>query len=132
MRRKSTAAQLCTHANANVTMYQRRGGSVHLELVLHGHDLDHVEIDGHVGFGDALHGGDDGVRHLVGKLGLQLCAQRGAGHREEQLAVGERVGHGRLEALKELECVILRLLVPVGDLIEQAGGRGSGEWGGGL
>jgi len=68
-------------------------------LVLHVHDLDHVEIDGLSTLGDGLHGINNDIGKRVGNAGVDLGHQRGAGNAEEEL-LGDAFGEGDLSGLE--------------------------------
>ena len=72
------------------------------ELVLHVHDLNHVQVDGHVRLPDAQDGVRDDVCELVRESLGELGAEGGLGDAEEGLAVIGVDRHlGRLDVLEE-------------------------------
>lgn len=68
-------------------------------LLLHMHNLNHVQINRNVRLRDALDGVDDGFGHCVGEVGLEFGAEGGVGNGREELAVGFGVLLGDFEGL---------------------------------
>ena len=53
--------------------------ALHVTLVLHAHDLNHVQIDGLVRDTDGLHGVDNKLGKMVGKLRVNFGAKSSFG-----------------------------------------------------
>ena len=81
-------------------------------LVLHVHDLDHVEIEGDTGLLDGLHGVDEHLTEGVGELGRDLGVEGSGSDLEEELTGDLLVD---LEALEELQDLSLSELDTVND-----------------
>lgn len=69
-------------------------------LVLHVHKLDHVQVDGLVGLGNAVDGIDDNFAEGVGELGQDFGVQGGTGNLDKHIAVDLDLV---LEGVKETE-----------------------------
>ena len=72
-----------------------------IRLMLHGHDLHHVQIDRLFRFGDAQHSVDDDRRQLISQLFPQLCSQRRARHAQQHFSI--RRFHTRRRALERFQ-----------------------------
>jgi len=81
-------------------------------LMLHVHDLDHVEVDSLVA-GDALDGIDDDLTERVGDGGVDLGVERALGHSEE--GVAGHLGLFDLELLEEAKSLSLSLFDTIND-----------------
>jgi hypothetical protein len=71
------------------------------------HDLNHEQIQRTPRHSDREHGVRDDLSELVGKLLVELCAQRRACDRAQQLTVLENLGHRRLERVQHAQCLVL-------------------------
>ena len=73
--------------------------AVCIVAVLHLHDFNHVQVNGLALFVDAEDGVDNGFGEGVGELGADLCAERGAGNGDENVALH---GIGEFKGFEEL------------------------------
>ena len=84
---------------------------LHPRLVLHVHDLDHVQVDRRVRLAHAQHGVDHHLGELVGELDVHLRAERRLRDLQQQRAVGAVLGDAH--RVEELEHRALRRLDPL-------------------